>query len=119
MKTEKGKFNMNLEVEYECNAKYKEEIERKLKESFIFKEEGLFGSWKFWQLFCSWKFWQFQFFRVLNVKELNNPQNTTEVNKNGSKESVNPEKPISEIVKEEEVNSLSSSNESNKKDTAL
>lgn len=58
-------------------------------------------------------------FKIINLLFKYNPQNTTEVNKNGSKESVNPEEPISEIVKEEEVNSLPSSNESDKKDTAL
>ena len=50
--------------------------------------------------------------KLLDLLKKYNPQSTTEVNTNGSKDTVNPEKPTSEIAKEEEVNSLSSSNES-------
>jgi len=50
---------------------------------------------------------------------MNNPQSTTEVNTNGSKDTVNPKEPTSEIVKEEEVNSLSSSSDSDKKESSL
>lgn len=63
MKTEKSKFNLNLEVEYEYNPKYKKEIERKIKENIrrsMDLKEGVFSGLKFWQ---------FKFFRVLSIKE--------------------------------------------------